>query len=110
MDAEPWLVCQRIAEEIGPEKTTHVGYSIEVWAHAFKFRPFDSRYKIGWDWDWLLHYDFGVRNLIDCPEGVSERAAFEVVEKRLNVRFGNYLPDDARLWSGEKYELRGRPR
>jgi len=104
-DSARWLICQRIADEVAPLQTARVGYSVEVWAHAFKFRPFDRRYKIGLEWDWLLRYDFGVRNEIDCPEGVSDAADFEVFHRELPVKFLHRLEDGKQIWTDQHYDL-----
>jgi hypothetical protein len=105
-DAEAWVMGQRIDAELpGDARATGVGYSVEVWGHAFRFRVIDPRYKIGWEWDWLLRYDFGISNRIDCPEGVSGEAVFEVVQKGLSARFAPRLKDGKALIDGEKYML-----
>lgn len=105
-DAEAWVIAQRIATETKEgRRVDGVGYSVEVWGHAFRFRVLDPRYKIGWEWDWLLRYDFGVVNRLNCPEGVSSNAEFEVVQKGLTARFAPRLNSGKTLIDGEKYIL-----
>jgi hypothetical protein len=107
-DAEQWTVCRQIAQECGRERTTRVGYCVEIWAHAFKFRPFDERYKLGWEWDWLLRRDFGVHNAIDCPEGVSPAAVFEVHERGLSIHFLGHHHQEEKLWESRRFTLYGK--
>src|SRR5262249_20153370 len=107
-DAEEWTICRKIANDIAPKQTTRAAYCVQVWAHALKFRPFDERSKIGLEWDWLLRYDFGVRNSLTCPEGVSPTATFEIHEKNLPVKFVGNLYNEAIFWESRRYYVYAR--
>jgi hypothetical protein len=107
MDAELWSACHSLAFNSKTDRV-RVSYVVEVWGHAFMFRVIDPRYKIGMEWDWLLRYDFGMRNEINCPEGVSAGADWEVVEHTAPASFAPKIGPHVVVLKGKRYSLHRR--
>jgi hypothetical protein len=57
-----------------------IGYRVFVYPFMAEYNAIDRRYKVGADFDLLLHYRRGITNTDTCPEGQSPNDEYRVVQ------------------------------
>lgn len=83
-DSEEMEVVDQIADQLraaGRDRAA-IGYRMSFTGGEASQFILDSRYKLGANWDFLFRRLRGVANEDQCPEGVSPRDEFRVVEIR----------------------------
>ncbi|HVJ80716.1 MAG TPA: hypothetical protein VNC50_06570 [Planctomycetia bacterium] len=88
-DAPAWRAMQHVANRAHARglAAPKIGYRIPIWGHVFLFAPLDPRYKLGWEWDFVLARDFGVRNRSRAPEGIENDCDFVIEDSSATARF-----------------------
>jgi hypothetical protein len=63
-------------------KEAAVGYQIFIWGFMPGFNIIDSRYKVGADFDFVLHHRHRLSNTDRCAEGLSPNDQYRIVALR----------------------------
>ena len=59
-----------------------IGYQVFVYPFMVNYNTLSSDYKVGAEFDALLRYTHGIRNIDTCAEGVSPRDQYRIVQPR----------------------------
>jgi len=73
-----------IASDIRAEgkRDAAIGYQVFIWSFMSSFNIIDSRYKVGADFDFVLHHRHRLSNTDRCAEGLSPNDQYRIVALR----------------------------